>query len=108
LASLDAIDWDESPALDWDTVAQETDQGFAGLSLDEAQGQGLLAQALAAPDEAAATPETVDRPPVDEIDWNIDTEMDWDAVVQDTDKGLGGMSFEEAQKRGLVGGLGEG
>ena len=105
LASLDAIDWDSSPGLDWDAVAQDTDQGFTGLSFDQAQGHGLLAPELATPAQSEGSAATIDRPPVDEIDWNIETEMDWDAVVQDTDKGLGGMSFEEAQKRGLLGGI---
>jgi len=105
LASLDAIDWDNSPDLEWDSVAQGTDQGFTGLSFDEARGQGLLAPELVTPTEAESSAEEIDRPPVDDIDWNIDTEIDWDTVVEDTDKGLGGMSFEEAQKRGLVTGL---
>jgi CheY-like chemotaxis protein len=102
LESLDAINWDDSPKMDWDAVIQGTDQGFAGLSLQEAQEQGLLPQDIAPATEAESPAATMDRPPVDDIDWDIDTDLDWDDIVDETDKGLGGLSFEEARKQGLI------
>ena len=101
LAELDNIDWSTSPTIDWDTIVEQTDQGFSGLSLEEAQEQGLLSETLASPSEAEEVI-AAERPPIDEIDWDIATDIDWDTIVEETDKGLGGMSFEEAQGRGLI------
>jgi hypothetical protein len=55
--------------------------------------------------DSMADPNVPDRPPVDDIDWDIETDADWDAIVSDTDKGLAGLSFEEAQEQGLISGI---
>jgi CheY-like chemotaxis protein/predicted regulator of Ras-like GTPase activity (Roadblock/LC7/MglB family) len=102
LESLDEIDWGASPSMDWDAVVQGTDQGFEGMSMQEAQAQGLLPEELAPAGEAATPEAAPDRPPVSEIDFDINVDLDWDNIVDETDKGLGGISFEEAQRQGLV------
>jgi hypothetical protein len=43
-----------------------------------------------------------DRPSVDEINWDISTDLDWDEMVIDVDQGFAGMGFEEAKKRGFI------
>jgi hypothetical protein len=106
LPSIDAINWDVDPDANWDTVAEQSTHDFQGLTLEEAQSQGLLPKELAEPATGTAAKE-IERPPVDEIDWEIDTNLDWDAMVNDTDKGLGGLSFEDAQNQGLIDDLSE-
>lgn len=39
---VDDIDWDIATDLDWDKIVEETDKGLDGLSLTEAQEQGLI------------------------------------------------------------------
>lgn len=106
LSSLDEIDWDETPDMDWNAVVQETDQGIDGLSFAEAQRQGLLSEELTDQPPADPIPD-VDSPALDDLDWNISLEGDWETIVQETDQGLDGLSFEEAQKRGLVNDVGQ-
>jgi DNA-binding NarL/FixJ family response regulator len=65
---------------------------------EQAQDQALY---------SSGTPSTVgtpdaDRPTVEDIDWEISTDLDWEEIVQGADQGFGGMSLEEARKRGLV------
>jgi CheY-like chemotaxis protein/predicted regulator of Ras-like GTPase activity (Roadblock/LC7/MglB family) len=107
LSSLDGLDWDVPIDEDWDALVKEADQGSGGISFEEAQSQGLLSQDVAAELEpeaetAAQDEPSPDLPPVDEIDWEISTDVDWDTLAAETDQGLGGMSFDEAQRRGLV------
>jgi len=106
LASLDKIDWDETPDMDWNAVVQETDQGMDGLSFAEAQQQGLLSEELADQPSAEPVPDN-DRPALDDLDWNVSPDSDWETIVQETDRGMDGLSFEEAQKRGLVSDVGQ-
>jgi CheY-like chemotaxis protein/predicted regulator of Ras-like GTPase activity (Roadblock/LC7/MglB family) len=101
------IDWNVSTDTDWDSFVADTEQGFGGMSLEEAQNQGLLSQEIVPPLEpepetADADEQPLDMPPLDEIDWEVSLDTDWDTLVADTDKGLDGISFEEAQKRGLL------
>jgi CheY-like chemotaxis protein len=106
LSSLDEINWDETPDMDWNTVVQDTDQGMDGLSFAEAQQQGLLSEELAEQPPAESVPD-IDRPALDDLDWNVSPESDWETIVQETDQGMDGLSFEEAQKRGLVNDVGQ-
>lgn len=110
LSGLDEVDFGASPEMDWNEVVQSTDQGFSGLSFEEAQKEGLVSEAIS-PSETEAqadeAPEAVDRPPVDTINWDVGTDMDWDRVVADTDQGLDGLSLDEARKKGLVGDIGD-
>jgi hypothetical protein len=114
LPSLEEIDWDVPSDADWDALVADTDQGLAGITFEEAQRQGLVSADLgeqaqatpAIPEQPAASPPP-DLPPIDEIDWQVSTDMDWDAFIADTDKGLEGISFEEAKKRGLIDSLQE-
>jgi hypothetical protein len=44
---------------------------------------------------------------LDDIDWNAETDrvatdLDWDRFVAEADQGFGGMSLEEAKKRGII------
>ncbi len=106
LASLDEIDWDETPDMDWNAVVQETDQGMDGLSFEEAQQRGLLSEELADQPPTEPVPDG-DRPDLNDLDWNISPEGDWESIVRETDQGMDGLSFEEAQKRGLVNDVGQ-
>jgi len=106
LSSLDEINWDETPDMDWNTVVQDTDQGMDGLSFAEAQQQGLLSEELAEQPPVEPVPD-IDRPALDDLDWNVSPESDWETIVQETDQGMDGLSFEEAQKRGLVNDVGQ-
>jgi hypothetical protein len=39
---LDKIDWELGEPQDWDTLVADTDQGFRGMSFEEAKKRGLL------------------------------------------------------------------
>jgi DNA-binding response OmpR family regulator len=41
-AALDNIDWDAATEADWEAFVADADQGFKGISLDEAQDRGLV------------------------------------------------------------------
>ena len=109
LPSLDEINWDVSPEMSWDELVAETDQGFSGISLHQAQQQGLVSvETIDSHDQEsqteAAAPSTdqIDRPSVDDIDWEISPDMDWEQVVANTDQGFTGIDFQEAKRQGLV------
>ncbi len=58
-----------------------------------------------APAKAQPEPPVLETEPdvsIDDLDWDVDTELDWDALVAETDQGFGGLSLEAAQKQGVV------
>jgi hypothetical protein len=94
---LDEINWDVPTNKDWDAVPTDTSKEFTGISLQEAQDRGLYT-----PQPTDAHIESADVPPVEDIDWNVPTDMDWDALIANTDQGFAGLDFEEAKRQGLV------
>lgn len=100
------INWDVTTDIEWEDIVEETQQGFDGLTLAEAQQQGILTSGWEA-EPVAPSEETVDTTLIDDIDWDVPADMDWDTIVEETDKGLEGISFDEAQQRGLVGDITE-
>ena len=112
LSALDEIDWDVPVNTDWETLSADADQSLEGITYEEAQQQGLIAPDLIEGHEQTEPGDSketvtppVDLPPVDEIDWQVPADMDWETFIADTDQGLEGIDFEEARKRGLVDGL---
>lgn len=105
--SREGIDWNAPPDTGRNGDVPEVDPGTGGINFEEAQERGLFnpeAIETAGP-EAPGTPEpdlVVDPLPLDDIDWDVDTDTDWEEFIADADPGLGGISFEEAQKRGLI------
>jgi CheY-like chemotaxis protein/predicted regulator of Ras-like GTPase activity (Roadblock/LC7/MglB family) len=105
LPSLEDIDWNVSTDLEWEDIATTAAQGFEGISLQEAQGQGLFPATPSpapAPEVARSTESSSSQPAVDEIDWDIDTDAEWDDIVTTTDQGFGGISFEQARQDGII------
>jgi hypothetical protein len=47
-------------------------------------------------------PLEMERLKINEIDWEMEGPLDWDALAADTAQSFLGMSFEEAKKRGLL------
>jgi hypothetical protein len=84
-----------------DAHVQETDETADELSFEELLEQSWSSQSVEDLPEAASQ-EEISRPPVDDIDWDVATDLDWDTIVEETDKGLDGLSFEEAQEQGLI------
>jgi CheY-like chemotaxis protein len=84
-----------------DAPTQETDETFDELSFEAVLEAGWSSQSTDPLPEAEGQ-EEIARPPVDDIDWNIATDLDWDKIVEETDKGLDGLSLEEAQEQGLI------
>jgi len=107
LPPVDDIDWDVPVTTDWDDLVANTDQGFAGISYEQAVEQGLLAgESLPAPAPQAAGPASNDNASsIDDIDWNAEAEVDWDESVADVDPNFDGITLGEARKRGLIGDL---
>jgi CheY-like chemotaxis protein len=58
-----------------------------------------VAPGVGATAEAAAP---VDPRPLDDIDWQVPIELDWDEIADNTDQGFPGIDFDEARKRGLI------
>jgi CheY-like chemotaxis protein len=106
-SSRGSIDQDASPDAGRNGDVTGADPGTGVISLEEAQERGLFnleAIETTRPEEPD-TPEPeleVDPLPLDDIDWDVDTDTDWEEFIADADPGLGGISFEEAQKRGLI------
>ena len=103
-ALLREIDWNMSSPLTWDQIVATTDQGFSGLTLEQAQQQGLVGANLVQGEQS--TPNTEPSPkalPVDKIDWDAPVNLDWDEIATHTDQGFAGLSLEEARKQGLIG-----
>jgi len=100
------IDWTVSSDMTWDQIVASTDQGFSGLTLEQAQQQGLvgteLLQGQQPPSDSGPAPVSL---PVDDIDWDAPVDLDWDDIATHTDQGFTGLSLEEARKRGLIGDL---
>jgi CheY-like chemotaxis protein len=96
--SPDQIDWDIPTDGTWDQVIGDARETFEGINLEEARERGLYTPQ---PLNASATG-SVERPSVDDIDWNAPADLNWDEIVSSADQGFSGMSFEEAKKRGLV------
>jgi CheY-like chemotaxis protein/predicted regulator of Ras-like GTPase activity (Roadblock/LC7/MglB family) len=57
---------------------------------------------LGIPVEEPVVDEPVDFSIVESIDWDVADGMSWDTVLDETDQGLSGLSFEEAQRQGLL------
>ena len=108
--AVDDINWEVSADTDWDTLVSETAQGFGGLSLEQAQQHGLLAPDIVSSSPEGkqdAAPPPDQGPPVEEIDWSVSSDMDWDEIVAETDQGFGGFSLDEAQQKGIIDDLGD-
>jgi len=52
--------------------------------------------------EESELAEPVDPSIADNIDWEASDGMSWDAIVEETDKGFDGITFEEARHQGLI------
>jgi len=52
--------------------------------------------------EESPLDEPIDFSIVESIDWDAADGMSWDTVLKETDQGLGGLTFEEAQRQGLL------
>ncbi len=105
IASLDEIDWNVPVDMDWDSLIAEADQGFEGMSFEEARRQGLVT-----PDLIETPADEVPEGPLPaaadvDLDWDVPLDMDWEELVADADQGFGGLSYEEARRRGLINGL---
>jgi CheY-like chemotaxis protein len=100
------IDWTVSSDVTWDQIIAGTDQGFSGLTLEQAQQQGLVGAELLEGQQSPPASAPVPAPlPVDDIDWDAPVALDWDDIATHTDQGFAGLSLEEARKRGLIGDL---
>jgi CheY-like chemotaxis protein/predicted regulator of Ras-like GTPase activity (Roadblock/LC7/MglB family) len=107
LPSIDDIDWSAAPSANWDEVVEEADPRFEGMTLEEAQSQGLLAPELLAAFAPPAQPDQQEPSDGDRslegIDWDSPIDASWDEIAATTDQGFQGMSFEEAKRQGIVG-----
>jgi response regulator of citrate/malate metabolism len=85
-----SVDWDQASNNDgglWEEVARE-----------QAQDEGLYnPRSPSAVDAGRA-----DRPSIEDINWEISTDLDWEEIVQGADQGFGGLSLDEARNQGLV------
>jgi predicted regulator of Ras-like GTPase activity (Roadblock/LC7/MglB family) len=82
--------WDQASTNDgglWEESVREQAQDE---SLDNSPSPGTV--------DAGYT----DRPSIEDINWEISTDLDWEEVVQGADQGFGGMSLDEARKQGIV------
>jgi len=103
LKIVEEIDWNGEVGLDWNDIISETNQGFQGMMLEEALRQGIdLTQIISTAQPDTGEEITEDLALLDKINWDVPVEVDWDSLVSETDKGLNGISLEEAQKRGLI------
>jgi DNA-binding response OmpR family regulator len=106
LPLLKEIDWNAPSDLTWDQIVADTDQGFSGLTLEQAQQQGLVGTEILQGQQLTPGHEPVPAPlPVDDIDWDAPVDLNWDDIASQTDQGFAGLSLEEAKKRGLIGEL---
>lgn len=107
LADLFSINPDEAVDLEgfWDeAIAQASDTALPGLSLEEAQAEGILAPDLAAsgvPDLVSANLEALFNAPVSD---ELDLDAFWDeAVAQEQNAAAShNLSLEEARRKGLI------
>jgi DNA-binding NarL/FixJ family response regulator len=97
--SLDQLDWEVPTDKNWEPAITETSDAFEGIGLREAQDRGLYTPQAPGTDTA----ENAERPSVEDIDWGVSVDLDWDNLVANTDQGFAGMDFEEAKRRGLIG-----
>jgi CheY-like chemotaxis protein len=75
--------------------------------LREADGVEADATDTSAGEQAIAVEEPVLDEPIDfsiveSINWDAADDMSWDTVLSETDQGLCGLTFEEAQRQGLL------
>jgi DNA-binding NarL/FixJ family response regulator len=96
LPTVDQIDWDIPTSGNWDQVVAEYKGTFEGIGFEEAQSRGLY-----------APEESIEQPTLDDIDWEAGTDraitdLDWDKMVAEADQGFGGLSLEEAKRRGII------
>ncbi|MBN1136526.1 MAG: response regulator [Anaerolineae bacterium] len=58
-----------------------------------------------APSESAPPTAALPEPDiaVEDIDWNVGADADWDTMVSETAQGFGGLSLKQARQQGLVG-----
>jgi hypothetical protein len=94
--SGDQNHWAIPDNQDGDQVVTEQSGTFEGIGFEEAQSRGLY----------TLDPNTK-RPSLDDIDWeaatnDAATDLDWNSIVAEADQGFGGMSLEEARKRGII------
>jgi CheY-like chemotaxis protein/predicted regulator of Ras-like GTPase activity (Roadblock/LC7/MglB family) len=86
-----------------ETHAAETEvtsfQEVDSIEADAAEDN--TAEQKVAPEEPALD-EPIDFSIVESIDWDAADGMSWDTVLKETDQGLGGLTFEEAQRQGLL------
>jgi DNA-binding NarL/FixJ family response regulator len=47
----------------------------------------------------------MERLEMEKVDWDLDSNQEWDALVSDTGQAFQGLSFDEAKKRGILGDL---
>ena len=95
--SLDQTDGGILSDKNWDSAISDTGREPEGTSLQEAQNRGSFS-----PQPSDSSPQIADLPPVEDIDWDVPADLDWDTLVANTDQGFAGMDFEEAKRRGLV------
>jgi hypothetical protein len=109
--AVDDINWNAGEDTEWDTVVSETSQSFSGISFAQAQQQGLLTSDVvpsSSEEEKNAGAPTPDQgPPVEEINWDVPADIDWDELVAETDQGFDGFSLDEAQQKGIIDDLNE-
>jgi hypothetical protein len=105
-AAAEQLDWDTSTDATWEELAAGTDQGFQGLSYQDAMEQGLLPlDPLEEGTSPPPPPSPEELAAVEEIDWEIETDLDWEEIAEDTDQGFSGMTLQEARRRGLIDGI---
>jgi CheY-like chemotaxis protein len=66
----------------------------------DAADAGTAEQSIAAKEPALDEP--IDFSIVERIDWDAANGLSWDTVLRETDQGLDGLTFEEAQRQGLL------
>lgn len=107
-AIVEEIDWDvnvnDDTGLSWDDIVAQAGSGFGGMTLEEAMRQGIDLTPVISTEQVESTTEQVEEalPSLDEINWDVEVQVDWDSLVSETDKGLEGLTLEEARKRGLI------
>jgi hypothetical protein len=91
-------DRDVSPRVEPGQPVVDDNDHRERIGLQDTLDRGLYTQPPANTDAGV----NVDRPSVDEIDWEISADLNWDEIVTGADQGFTGMSFDEARKNGLV------
>jgi CheY-like chemotaxis protein len=87
--SPDQIERDIHTDGTWDQVIDDAKGTFEGSDLEAARDRGLYTPQQ--PDANVA--DSVERPSIDEIDWDAPADLDWEEMVSSADQGFSGMSF---------------